>query len=159
MTKETTTNPDSQRRSLIPIGLVAFFALFIAFIIGFIVFATRQKMDLVANDYYDQEIKFQQHVDRLNHTLPIKAEIKIDYDSTNHAVTVVAPADQRNVTGCVQLYRPSDAKQDRHYSLNSDGAQRIDTAELTKGLWKVRVQWTNDAREYFFEKPIVIASR
>jgi nitrogen fixation protein FixH len=159
MTKETTTNPERQKRSLIPIGLIAFFAVFISFIIGFSVFATRQRMDLVANDYYDQEIKFQQHVDRLNHTLPIKSEVTIDYDSTNHMVTIAPPTEQKAVSGSVQFYRPSDAGQDRHYPLGADGGQRIDTSELTKGLWKVRVQWTNETREYFFEKPIVIASR
>ncbi len=45
-----------------------FFILFGGYIAGFIVFASRQKMDLVRNDYYDQEIRYQQQIDRVQRT-------------------------------------------------------------------------------------------
>lgn len=146
-------------RNLWPTAIIAYFVVFIAFVIGFSIFATRQKMDLVAHDYYDQEIKFQQQVDRVNKTQPVKAEVVIEYEAAQGVIRLSPPPSQRSCLGFVHLYRPSDETLDKKVTLQlaSDGFQRIPTTSLEPGLWKVRVQWTNSATEYFCEKSVIIA--
>jgi hypothetical protein len=142
-----------------PVGLVVFFIVFTAYIIGFVIFASRQKMDLVRQDYYDQEIRFQQQIDRVQRSAPVLADASIDYDRAGDLVTVSLPsASQNGMSGMVSFYRPSDAGLDSNVKLGLDaaGRQSVSVRSLQAGLWKVRVQWEAAGREYYFEKPIVI---
>ena len=141
-----------------PVGLVLFFIVFITYIVGFVIFASRQKMDLVRADYYDQEIRFQQQIDRVKRTAPVMAEAGIDYDRAGESVTVSLPVKQSDISGPVSFYRPSDAGLDTTVQLGLDtaGRQSMSVRALCTGLWKVRIQWKAAGQEYFFEKPIVI---
>jgi hypothetical protein len=142
-----------------PVGLVLFFIVFTAYIIGFVIFASRQKMDLVREDYYDQEIRFQQQIDRVQRSTPVLADAAIDYDRAGDLVTVSLPAvSQNDISGTVSFYRPSDAGLDTNVKLGLDqaGRQSLNVRSLRAGLWKVRIQWKASGQEYFFEKPIVI---
>jgi nitrogen fixation protein FixH len=142
-----------------PVGLVLFFIVFTAYIVGFVIFASRQKMDLVRADYYDQEIRFQQQIDRVHRTAPVLADAGIDYDRAAALVTLSLRSIQRDhLSGTVSFYRPSDAALDTTVALGLDtaGRQSVSVRALRAGLWKVRVQWQAGGQEYFFEKPIVI---
>jgi len=146
-------------RNLWPVGLVIFFILFVSYIVGFVIFASRQKMDLVRADYYDQEIRFQQQIDRIQRSQPVLARAAIDYDRLRQAVTVSLPdIPQKGVTGVITLYRPSDAGMDSNVplDLNDIGSQSIDMRSMKPGLWKVRVQWKAAGADFYFEKPVVV---
>jgi hypothetical protein len=143
-----------------PIAIVAYFIVFISFTVSLIVFATRQKMDLVRADYYDQEIKFQQQMDRVHRAASLSAPMVIRYDAADASVTVELPREQaaRHPVGTVVFYRPSDARLDekRALSLDDNGVQRLDTRKLRPGLWTVRVEWSLDGQDYFYDKKIVV---
>lgn len=142
-----------------PVGLVLFFIVFTAYIVGFVIFASWQKMDLVRQDYYEQEIRFQQQIDRVQRTTPILASAGINYDRAGDLVTVSLPSvNGGDVSGAVSFYRPSDASLDSNVQLEVDpaGRQSISIRSLRTGFWKVRIEWKMVGREYFFEKPIVI---
>jgi nitrogen fixation protein FixH len=142
-----------------PVGLILFFIVFVSYIAGFIVYASRQKMDLVRDDYYDQEIRFQQQIDRVQRSAPVLADADIQYDEAHDLVSVSLPSlKQNDISGTVTFYRPSDAALDNDVKLglDADGRQNVSVRSLRAGPWKVRVQWNAAGREYFFEKPIVI---
>ncbi len=142
-----------------PYGLVAFFVVFISYIVGFIIFASRQQMDLVREDYYDQEIRFQQQIDRMKRTEPALASASVDYDRAGGLLKIRVPsAAASGVSGEVSFYRPSDATLDNAMPLGLDavGRQNIDVRALAGGLWKVRVQWKTAGQDYYFEKPVII---
>ena len=144
-----------------PAALIAFFALFITAIVVFVIFASRHPMELVRPDYYSEEIEYQKQLDRLNRTQAIQAQVAIRYDIERAAISIVLPATQaRPLSGWVHFYRPSDAALDQKVPLIVDpqGAQQISAERLQPGLWKVRVQWTMNENEYFFDQPIVIRS-
>jgi len=142
-----------------PVGLVLFFILFGGYIIGFVIFSSMQKMDLVGEDYYDQEIRFQKQIDRVKRTTPILVGAQIEYDHAGDLVTIRLPSVKlAELDGTVSFYRPSDAGLDTNVKLGLDeaGDQTVSVRTLRTGLWKVRVQWKSGGQEYYFEKPIVI---
>ncbi len=145
-----------------PYAITAWFVVFITGVVTWVTFAMRQQTDLVGNDYYEQEINYQQQLDRLNRTRLINAQLAVGYDTAQDAITITLPAAQasRATTGSIQLYRPSDAKLDHKFKLaaNADGSQRLDARKLRPGLWKVRVEWTVDGQGYFFDQPVVVGS-
>ena len=148
-------NPINTRNAW-PIGIIAYLGGGFIFIIAYTVFSMNQKMDHVREDYYDQELRFQQQIDRVSRTQAVKAEVVVSFDKARDSIALTLP--QKALAGHVSLYRPSDASLDREVEIQTDdrGAQRIDAAALMPGLWKVRVQWMADGQEYFFDKAVVV---
>jgi nitrogen fixation protein FixH len=154
MTKKFKRNPW-------PIAIVIYFAIFITFIVSFIVWASHQRTDLVRADYYEAEIKFQQQIDRVERSRPVEAAVAVTYDLKSSKITVQLPPEtHQGAFGKIELYRPSDARQDKQIKLAADskGQQQLDVRHLKSGLWKVRVTWTSSGQEYFVEKPITISN-
>jgi nitrogen fixation protein FixH len=142
-----------------PIAIVAYFAIFITFIVGFIVFATRQHVDLVRNDYYEEEVHFQQQLERIQRTREQGGSMALRYDKASQCVTLSLPAARAHeASGIIHFYRPSDATLDQEVqlALATDGTQQVDARKLRRGLWKVRVQCLMDGQEYFFDQALVV---
>jgi len=148
------------RRNPWPILIIAYFIVFIAFTAFIVVYLSRQKMDLVRGDYYDDEIRYQEQLDRMNRTQEFKAQVAIAYDPARQFINIALPSDhaQARPSGRIRLYRPSDESLDREIKLTVDhnGVQRVDAKSLRSGLWKVRVYWTVDGRDYFFGETVII---
>ena len=92
---------------------------------------------------------------------PVEAQVAINYDLQAAKVILQLPRESHNgAFGKIELYRPSDARQDKNVKLAADenGTQQIDVRGLQSGLWKVRVNWTCAGQEYFVEKPITISN-
>lgn len=146
--------------NLWPLAITTWFVLFAAALVAWIAFATRQRMDLVRSDYYEEEVRFQRQLDRLNSTAAIRGEVAIHYDATKHELTLLLPAAHlaSRPAGQIHFYRPSNASLDFDVPLAVDaaGLQRIGTEALRGGLWKVRVQWTAAEKDCFFEQAIVV---
>ena len=163
-----------------PLAIIVTFVLFISGTISLVVMACSQKTDLVSSDYYEQEIKFQRHLDQLEHTRTWAKDASVTYDSSTRHIRISLPkrqalslshegegrgeGEQRRptespqLTGHIQLYRPSAAGLDRRLKLETDseGVQYLDTYSLQRGLWKVRVSWNANGTEYFLDRSLLI---
>ena len=147
-------------RNLWPHAIITWFVIFAAAMAAWVTFAVRQNMDLVSSDYYEQEVRFQQQLDRLNRTAAISRKVILNYEATKQEVTLRLPAGPlaAGTVGQVHFYRPSDAALDFQVPLavDADGLQRIGTSAVRGGLWKVRVQWNTAGQGYFFEQALVV---
>jgi len=143
-----------------PHAIIVWFVIFAAAMAAWIAVAVRQNMDLVRSDYYEEEVRFQQQLDRLNRTAPISSEVTLNYDASKQELTLRLPAAHlaSRPVGQVHFYRPSDAALDFQVPLaiNAGGLQRIGTSTLRGGLWKVRMQWNAAGHDYFFEQTLVM---
>lgn len=139
-----------------------FFALFITCMVLFIVFASWHPTDLVRQDYYEEEIRYQQQLDRLNRTQPIRTAVRVRYLPARQLIRITLPAAHATpqTSGEIHFYRPSDAHLDHRLRLEVDaqGHQEVDARHLKGGLWKVRLQWKVAEHEYFFDQSIVVTS-
>ncbi|MBI4659337.1 MAG: FixH family protein [Verrucomicrobia bacterium] len=146
-----------------PVAIAVAFAVFIAFLAAFIVFASRQNMDLVRRDYYEEEMRFQGQWERLTRTRQVQAEVAVSYNAADQSITVRLPGRhaQPSIEGRIRFYRPSDAGLDREVqlALDSRATQRLDATQLRAGLWRVHVSWRVNGEEYYFERPVVVAPR
>lgn len=150
----------SKSRNPWPIAIVVVFIVFALFIGIFIAWASHQREDLVAANYYENEVRYQQRLDRMNQTQPLAAEVTVSYDDTQRSIVINLPVAQaRQAAGSIHLYRPSDARLDREVPLavNADGVQRLEAKELRAGLWKVRLQWSASGKDYFAERMVLVA--
>lgn len=155
-------NPSTRncRRNLWPHAIMAWFIIFGTAMAVWIVVAVRQKMDLVRTDYYEEELRFEQQLGRLNRTAALRNVISVNYDAARREVILVLSATHlgSKPAGQIDFYRPSNASLDFQVPLAVDaaGLQRIDADTLHGGLWRVRVRWSAAGQDCFFEQAIVI---
>lgn len=147
-------------RNYWPHAIIAWFVIFAAALAAWVSVAMRQRMDLVRSDYYEEEVRYQGQLDRLNRTAALRSEVALRHDGTKREVALQLPAAHLvpRPVGQIHFYRPSNATLDFQVPLAVDasGLQRIGTGALRGGLWKVRVQWGAAGQDYFHEQVIVL---
>lgn len=142
-------------KSVWPVGLVLFFIVFISGVVSLVVWSTRQREDLVAPDYYEMEIRFQDRIDAAERTRQESAAPRVSYDAAQQALSVRFPVTDAN--GSITLYRPSDARLDQTHAIetDADGVQTI-AGPLARGLWRIRTEWQRQQRAYFAETAVFV---
>jgi nitrogen fixation protein FixH len=156
-----TDTPEKPRRSLWPIAIIAYFAVFISAMVAWIIYASSQKMELVGEDYYEREVLYQREIDAAARARTEGANVA--YSGAEHAITVHLPAAHKAAaaTGTIQLYRPNDSRMDQAIglALAADGSQRVDARALAPGLWKLRVSWRVNGQDYLVDQPLVVRGK
>lgn len=143
-----------------PWALSGFLALFFTAAVSFIAFAVGQDMDLVRPDYYDQEIRYQEHLDRVERTRHLGGGPGLEERFGEGQLVFRLPASQAGAaaTGSLKLYRPSNARLDRTVALEPDvgGRQVIPVAGLAPGLWRVQAIWRVKDQEFGADWTLVV---
>jgi hypothetical protein len=129
------------------------FVFFAGFICTMVFRMSRQHVDLVRDDYYQDEITYQQHIDRVNNARQ-NASINITYRAAQQQVVFSLPDSLQK--GEITFYRPADREQDFHIRIPAGHTtqQVIPTNSLAKGYWRVQFSWSDGQREYYTEEQI-----
>jgi nitrogen fixation protein FixH len=140
-------------------GLVVFFTVFVSTLV-FILYKSRQiENSLVIDNYYDEDIKYQQHFDKVQNTADLPVKVKVDYDSAAKIVVFTFPGNPPMPTnGKIQLYSPISNKSDKNYEFSADEhlMYKIPVDNITPGKWKWKIDWKQDSKMYYQEEEIII---
>jgi nitrogen fixation protein FixH len=139
-------------------GIVLVIAGFFIVMAVMITIAMTHGTDLVTENYYDKELKYQDRITSVRRTAAIKDCIRMTQDGGILIVTIAGEATSSDLAGSIVFYNPADKRKDFAVAMALDSArsQRIATATIAKGLWKVQASWTAHGGEYFSEQPLVI---
>lgn len=131
---------------------------FVVMIIFFVVRAMNQKVDLVAPDYYAQELKYQDKLDRINRANALAQPLTWKIDDGSVRMMFPAEFNGKTIKGDIVFFRPSDKTKDITVAVNPDaaGEQLISGDNLSSGLYRVQVGWEVDGVTYFKEGVIVL---
>lgn len=144
-----------------PIAITAWFSLCLIGTATFVIYASSQRVDLVRPDYYEEEVRYQQQINRLNRAQQAGG-VGIRYDAGQNRITLVLPPEhaKRAASGRIHLFRPSDSRLDRDLALaiDSGGRQNISAGGLPSGLWKVRVEWKAGGEDYLANGSVVVGA-
>jgi len=155
--------PNKPSLNLWPLSIGIFFACAICAAVAFVIFCQRNKVDLVTSDYYEQEMRYQDQLDRAHRAASLQAPAAIGYNESAKRITVSLPPAHlgANLKGWIQLYRPSAAGLDQKLPLNLDssGSQAIDASQLTSGLWHVRVSWNANGADFYCDEKLVVGQK
>lgn len=139
-------------------GLLIFIILFIAAVIGFFVFSSSQKFILVEEDYYEKEIVFQQHIDKINRTRQLAEKITIEQNDKILKLQVPRSYPPDSVEGTLHFYRPSDSRLDVFIPFKPDtsGLQQVDMEQLRPGKYILKMDWQMDGLGYYDEFTLIL---
>ncbi|WP_018477919.1 FixH family protein [Pontibacter roseus] len=142
-----------------PYAIVIAMVLFMGYIAMFVYRAMNQEVGLVSKDYYQQEIAYQDQIDRVKRTQAL-GDVMINYNAEAETILLQLPATYRDMSlsGTITLFRPSDDKLDKQFplQLGRDQSQLIEASGLEKGVWKLRVNYSSGEETFYSEKTIQI---
>ncbi|MBT8304493.1 MAG: FixH family protein [Bacteroidia bacterium] len=140
-------------------GIVIAFIAFISFIMYFVINMNINKKydhDLVTDDYYKEELKFQNDIDKEKNAKDL--ESNITWKKTDKGLLLVFPEylDFKKIKGKVFLYRPSNKQFDFETPISlSDHNLLIPDNRLLDGRWNIKVDWKYLDKSYLYKKEIV----
>ena len=108
---------------------------------------------LVAPNYYEQEIAYQDKIEAINRGKTLGLSI-----SQMQNTIAISATDIQFKDGVINFYRPSNKALDFQLSmqLNSEGLQTINTQKMKKGKWKVELSFIIDELLYVVNDVVVL---
>jgi nitrogen fixation protein FixH len=141
-------------------GIVIAFALFISFILYFVISVqTNSKYDneLVVEEYYKHDAKFGDEMARIQDAEDLAQKPVIA--NTSEGITIVFPEVfiPKNIKGKVVFYRPSSKKFDFEVPISiSDPSLSVPKEKLIGGRWNINMEWQYDGKQYLTKDTIYI---
>ena len=141
-------------------SIVIAIAAFMGFILFFVIkmsVNSEYDHDLVATEYYKNELLFQEEIDKENNLKKLITPIVIKQEPAG--ITIVFPADlkPKKIQGKVFLYRPSNEKLDIEIPLSiSSNILFLPKKDLVGGRWNIIIDFTYQGTAYLFKKEIML---
>ena len=138
-------------------GIVIAMALFMVFILQFVYrsFENKNNHDLVSEDYYKDELYYQQEIDKMNNANQLKQNVSIKRTNEGFIITFPQDMDYTKITGALYFQRPSNEDLDFDQAIKlSDTKVLIKHSNLVEGKWKVKIDWKYNDEEYMLKETI-----
>jgi len=133
-------------------SIIAAFILFAVFIAVLVTVCVRQDVSLVTKDYYRDELAYDEQLARMRNAdeLSVRPSFAVGAD---HALEVRFGRFADVEKGEVYLFCPADARRDQRFELKagSSSVQRFALSSAPHGMYKARMLWTMEGREFFVE--------
>jgi hypothetical protein len=131
---------------------------FVAFMLTLVFFSYSISVDLVAKDYYRQELAYQKQIDKMENVLKLGKRPTLKVEATEALIRLQMPTGHESVEGEVLFFRPDSPKLDFKVPLmpTKDGAQVLPIGNLKKGLWRLKLTWKHTNKEFYFEEKVKI---
>ncbi len=138
--------------------IAVLYAGFVVIILTLVFKSSNQKFDLVTENYYEDEIKYQGIIDQKKSGQEFENQIQVLTDTNIISIDLPFLKNEHEVIGSIQFYRPSDEKKDciEKLQIDSNGIHKTDVKKLAKGLYNIEISWTNNNKKYLVEKRITI---
>ncbi|MBD3627774.1 FixH family protein [Cyclobacterium sp.] len=134
-------------------GIVLVFVVFVAIMATMVTICMKQDdLHLVTENYYEEEIKYQEHIDKLSNSLA-SSKAAMSFDARAKMLDLNLPVGAK---GELHLFRPSDARMDKKIDVNIKDTEvnTVDLNSLSPGYWRVKLSWESDGVGFFEEKKI-----
>ena len=139
-------------------GLIVAFLFFAAGVLTMVVISMNREVDLVTDDYYQQELKHEQQITGTKRSNALGDSLQCRMAGDAFVLVLPASFNPDSMTGSLTFYRPANRKRDFVVPLllSSGNRQSVPVGSLEKGLWRVKVRWNYRHEEYYREEAILI---
>lgn len=142
------------------LGVWLLYGGFVLFMSGVVLFASFQQFDLVRDNYYQKDMKYQEHIEKIRRVESLLHQPSISYDYSSQTILFAFPdsVTMGIVTGEIELFRPSNSALDQTLpvELDNDNRMVIPADSLAIGVWRVRADFAIDGVTYYFEQMIIV---
>lgn len=128
---------------------------FVILIAILVIGSMRQSFDLVAPDYYGQEIKYQNVIDAGKNQSELSTAVALT-TNTNSIVFQFPPELQgKTLSGTLHFYSPVNASWDKNFPLTVEkNTMTVNRSELRNTTYTVKMSWETEGKKYYQESEL-----
>jgi nitrogen fixation protein FixH len=139
-------------------GIALFYTGFVVFMLFMVWCTNLMKTELVTEDYYGKELKFQEQLDKMKRSNVLSQPV--NWTVLNNSVKLNFPVDVKgkDVKAKVLFYRPDNSLRDFNVNcqVDSTGVCIINSDKFHHGAYKMEVDWSAGKETYYTEGVINI---
>lgn len=129
------------------------YLVFVAGILFLVYKAANEDYDLVTEQYYEAELKYQEVIDQKDRVAKLSAPVQVRTSVSHIAIQFPKEFRNKEVKGELYLYRPSDDQQDiRKKFVTSEAAYETTFDHSLSGLYEIKLSWESEGQTYFYEQ-------
>ena len=138
--------------------LMLVFSFFASAMILLVIMSMRQKVQMVAKDYYKDELRYQQVIDATSLANTLSAKVEITKEDGFIIVQVPHEMNGVVINGKLLFYCASESAKDQQIKLQTDvsGKQAISSSQFKPGNYTVKIEWQFNGKQYYAERPLTL---
>ena len=138
--------------------LILVFVAFGSFMSFMVYRCMKSPVNLVAKEYYRDEIAYQQVIDSRENTAALSSKVKLAQSNDSISIWLPEEMKDRPVTGNILFYCAADASRDRQLPLqvNANALQQLSVKTFVPGNYLVKISWEASDMHYYSEEPLII---
>ena len=138
-------------------GIAIFYGAFMVIMITFVIMSRDVDHSLVMDNYYEADINYQDHKDKVANSKALKTDLIISKVSGKE-VKFQFPDVPGQIAGEVLFYKPDDKLKDFKVTVKADasGLFNVKTVNLVPGLWRLKVEWKAGNKQFYTEKELYL---
>jgi nitrogen fixation protein FixH len=136
-------------------GIFVFYCLFASVLFFSVYKSTQYDHSLVVDNYYEQDLAYQDQFDRIANSKALVQKVKIELQTPTKQVKLAFPADlSAPLTGKLLFYKANNKALDWELPLMTDGDNQmlVSIGQLPPGRWKLQIHWEAGGKAYYDEK-------
>lgn len=136
-------------------GIFLFLALFLAGSAVFIIFASRQQVNLVHSNYYEKGVDYSEQMRMNKRSKPFVNALETHSTKALFLVNIQQSLAEKIDSGSVLMFRPSDKDKDISALLPAHATQvKFDKRELISGRYILKFTWYSEGLKYEVDRPV-----
>ena len=125
-------------------------------VVALITFDDAYSHELVSENYYEDELKFQEEIDKVNNASKLSSKVKYRVSKDGVLITFPNDFDYTKVSGTIEMDRPSKMILDFTMPIKLDENFQIliPAEKAIQGKWKMVIDWNVGDQEFMYKATI-----
>ena len=142
-----------------PTGIIIAIIAFVVFILSFVyrvTFMAEYDHHLVSEEYYKDELNYQQEIDKLNNAAILKENITLEKVDNGLLISFPSKFDPSQISGLISFKRLSNDKIDFKIPIKLQTSKYLLSDDiLVDGRWDIKIEWTVNNTTYLFKEKLM----
>ena len=132
---------------------------FVMLVMAMVIISMNQKVELVSEDHYQQELVFQNQINSTDNANALPEKISHSFSSSGIELQFPSVFKGEAVSGKINFFLPSDASRDLSLAIKLDdnGCQAISYGGLINGMYRMQISWKVRNKNYYSEDIVHIS--
>lgn len=131
---------------------------FVCFMLILVFKVSSEKVELVSKNYYEEELKYQGHIDKMALTDSLHAKPEWQVEGNKIAMLFPVSNDAESINGSIHFYCPSDEHRDfsMPFTATAQKTMSIQNEKLRHGTYKMQIDWKQGKSDFYTEGIVTI---
>lgn len=136
-------------------GITLFIICFIATMLGMVYIAFKQSNEMIEDNYYDREVKYQKIIDAKSNLRPLLNDFELKDTFQFIWLKLPLAAARKIENGELRMIKMDRADADQTIPIEQPETH-IDKSKFQKGIYHIKLSWTSENIPYFYETDLAI---